>query len=67
MPSTTQFTKQSHGALRDSSPMGVSKMMMLTDAQQACMMDKEHRNQEALCKKKKAGKEEWRNKLWHQT
>jgi hypothetical protein len=53
MPSTTQFTKQSHGALCDSSPMGVSKMMMLTDGQQACMMDKEHHNREALCKKKR--------------
>jgi hypothetical protein len=42
MPSTTRLTEQSHGALRDSLPMGVS--MMFTDARQAYMMDKENHN-----------------------
>jgi hypothetical protein len=54
MPSTTRLTEQSHGALRDSLPMGVS--MMFTDARQAYMMDEEYHNREARRKKKRQEK-----------
>jgi hypothetical protein len=55
MPSsTTRLTEQSHGALRDSLPMGVS--MMFTDAQQAYMMNEEYHNREARRKKKRQEK-----------
>jgi hypothetical protein len=54
MPSTTRLTEQSHGALRDLLPMGVS--MMFTDTQQAYMMDEEYHNREACRKKKRQEK-----------
>ena len=46
MPSTTQLTEQSHGALRDSLPVGVS--MKFTDARQTCMTNEEHCNREDI-------------------
>jgi hypothetical protein len=60
MPSTTRLTEQSHGALCDSPPMGVS--MMFTDTRQASyMMDEEYHNWETRRKKKR------KETIWSET